>query len=64
MRIKKYKEMETTILKMELAEANKGRRRERVCLGCGRLFDSWGPGNRRCSRCKTQKNETGLLGFK
>tara|TARA_R100001086_G_scaffold101173_1_gene50707 strand:- start:453 stop:647 length:195 start_codon:yes stop_codon:yes gene_type:complete len=25
----------------------------RKCLPCGKMFDSWGPGNRICKECKT-----------
>lgn len=25
--------------------------KQRSCLRCGKTFDSWGPGNRLCSRC-------------
>ena len=24
----------------------------RKCLGCGEMFDSTGPGNRKCPKCK------------
>ena len=28
------------------------KRAQRRCLQCGKLFDSQGPGNRRCEKCK------------
>lgn len=28
----------------------------RPCLACRDTFDSWGPGNRRCLRCKAEDN--------
>lgn len=27
----------------------------RRCLGCGRTFQSWGPANRICDRCRAPK---------
>ena len=27
----------------------------RECLGCGRMFKSWGPANRICNRCKNKE---------
>ena len=29
-------------------------RRRRRCLKCGKMFESWGPGNRRCDSCTTR----------
>jgi len=28
----------------------------RKCLPCGKMFDSWGSGNRICKECKTSSN--------
>ena len=32
---------------------NKAEQKKRLCLMCGRMFDSLGPGNRICKKCKS-----------
>jgi hypothetical protein len=34
---------------------------DRLCLGCGRMFPSSGPGNRRCNRCDAIVGRVGDL---
>jgi hypothetical protein len=46
---------ESELLRQELEQANSGKKKLRKCIGnrCGgKMFLSWGPGNRLCPKCR------------
>lgn len=36
---------------MDVKKPKSAKRKKRTCLKCNKVFDSWGPANRRCYAC-------------